>query len=705
MAALSQLATPMAQTASDTTLVLSRGIEQTRAKAYPQAVATLKNLPNRIPVLSDYASYYLALAQYETEAYGDVVKTLPNVFKHVPVSPLAGEAVLLMASAYNELGKPKEAIALIRQHYQLIPRQRAEAALARSFEAARDLVSAAISWQRVFYYHPNSDMAPDAVNALGRLHTTLGGQYPPAMSQAVFARAKSLMDANRFPDARKELESAILTLGGADRDLAKVRLGAVDLLARQFTKAATYLKSLQIQPGEADAERMFHLLTAARRVDHDANMMYWLEQLEKHYPESPWRLEGLVSAGYIFLIRNDHARFEPIYAACADTFRSDPQASFCHWKLTWASYLRRPAAGDRLFKEHMTQFPQSEKIPASVYFLARSAEESKHYAAAKSYYTFLDHNFPNHFYATLAKQKLQLKNLSAALQDANVRDFLTSVLPRRAHASFEANATTKTRFERARLLTNANLPDLAESELRFAARQDGQPQVVAIELSRMLDKKGAPDKALAALKQYVPNYLSIPWEDAPRSFWQAAFPMPYREAVERNSRLKSLDPYLVAGLIRQESAFNPNAISVAKAYGLTQVLPTTGRALSRQIGIRNFAPKMLFEPEINLKLGTLFLTQLLQSWSGKMEEVLASYNAGPSRVKKWITWGTFREPAEFIETIPFAETRDYVQIVLRNADVYRRLYASRPAAAATSAVPSVDGSSRRRTAQLASHRR
>jgi soluble lytic murein transglycosylase len=83
---------------------------------------------------------------------------------------------------------------------------------------------------------------------------------------------------------------------------------------------------------------------------------------------------------------------------------------------------------------------------------------------------------------------------------------------------------------------------------------------------------------------------------------------------------------------------------------------------------------MLFQPEINLKLGTYYLKSLLDQHSGKWEETLASYNAGKSRTLEWSGWASYREPAEFIETVPFTETRNYIQIVLRNAEVYRRLY-------------------------------
>jgi soluble lytic murein transglycosylase len=162
--------------------------------------------------------------------------------------------------------------------------------------------------------------------------------------------------------------------------------------------------------------------------------------------------------------------------------------------------------------------------------------------------------------------------------------------------------------------------------------------------------------------------------DAPREFWQYLFPLPYRAELVADARSRNLNPNLVAGLIRQESEFNPDAISPANADGLMQVRPGTGAEIARAAGIQRFTARMLFQPEVNLKIGAAIFRSMLDKHAGSIEQTLAAYNAGPNRVAQWRTWNTFREPAEFVESIPFTETRDYVQGVLRNAEMYRRLY-------------------------------
>jgi soluble lytic murein transglycosylase len=234
-----------------------------------------------------------------------------------------------------------------------------------------------------------------------------------------------------------------------------------------------------------------------------------------------------------------------------------------------------------------------------------------------------------------------------------------------------ATRATSLRIERSRLLRTAGLADLADSELRFGSRSDGQPALLGIEMAEGVD---SPHQALRIMKSMGGDYLSLNIDQAPRKFWELLFPLPYRSDLMQEARLKELDPYLLAGLIRQESEFNPQALSPANAYGLTQVRPATGRQFARRAGIQRFSNSLLYQPATNLKLGSMILRHMLDQNSGKVEQTLAGYNAGPSRAAEWLTWNNYREPAEFVESIPFTETRDYVQAVLRNAEIYRRLY-------------------------------
>jgi soluble lytic murein transglycosylase len=126
---------------------------------------------------------------------------------------------------------------------------------------------------------------------------------------------------------------------------------------------------------------------------------------------------------------------------------------------------------------------------------------------------------------------------------------------------------------------------------------------------------------------------------------------------------------LILGLIRQESAFDGKARSRSNARGLMQILPSTGRTLARTERIRNYNAAKLFDPEINILLGTRHLTSLLKRY-GSTELALAAYNAGSSRVDRWVSLFGKEDPAQFVEQIPFGETRNYVKQVLSNKAFY-----------------------------------
>jgi soluble lytic murein transglycosylase len=159
-----------------------------------------------------------------------------------------------------------------------------------------------------------------------------------------------------------------------------------------------------------------------------------------------------------------------------------------------------------------------------------------------------------------------------------------------------------------------------------------------------------------------------------RAVLELIYPFPYRDYITRYARENGLDPYLVAGLIRQESMFNPRARSGPGALGLMQVMPNTGTAVARTLGIDGFQPARLIEPSLNIRIGTRYLAQLIRNHNGRLNDAIAAYNAGSQRVARWRQFPEYMHDELFIERIPFEETRNYVKIVLQNARIYRELY-------------------------------
>src|SRR5262249_21034546 len=202
----------------------------------------------------------------------------------------------------------------------------------------------------------------------------------------------------------------------------------------------------------------------------------------------------------------------------------------------------------------------------------RMAENKKDFRTARAYYDKISERYPGYYYGVLAKERLTQPALVRAAAAESAIAFLKSVdFPTpSAPETYEPTAATLRRIERYRLLTAAGLNRLAEAELRFGAKNDAQPNLLAMELARAAE---APHQGLRCMKSMVSDYLSIPPAAAPGRFWELLFPLPFRRDLVRQSSSADIDPHMVAGLVRQESEFNPKVTSPKNAYGLTQLVP------------------------------------------------------------------------------------------------------------------------------------
>jgi soluble lytic murein transglycosylase len=227
--------------------------------------------------------------------------------------------------------------------------------------------------------------------------------------------------------------------------------------------------------------------------------------------------------------------------------------------------------------------------------------------------------------------------------------------------------------QKAELLGNGGLVDFAVRELQAATAVDGGSWGPA-ETAQLYVETGHYDRAIEFMKHSAPSYFALDIPDLPRKYWEALFPKAYWSDLKRSSAANGLDPYLVASLIRQESEFNPNAVSRANAVGLMQLLPKTGKAVAKEEKMKRYNASQLYTPAVNMQLGTRYFRGMVDKFGGSFEYALAAYNAGSDRVEEWLGQGKYRDPQEFVESIPFTETREYVQAILRNASVYKQLY-------------------------------
>lgn len=632
--------------------------------------------------ISDYVDWMIASTAFAAKDFDEGLKAAESVLR-TPESPVAGRAALLALKSAIEVHNTDKLDAILARFQKVLtPAQYAH--YSGMSARAKNQDDEARKWfAKVLVESPRSPEAGESVKYL-----------PLANLSATerLERAHRLLDQGDPGGARAEYVALLPRLEAAKADLARVRIGVCDYRLRKPTALAT-LNQADVTAGDADAERLFYSLLAARRAKSYDAMGAAMRELSEKYPKSNWRLEGLANAASQFWVNGDSAKSLPLYEACALDFAAKPEGRDCEWKVAVQYFVLGKPGADKKLEAVLKAEPAGEHASAALYFLGRASENRGEKAAAKSYYQRAIQTFPNHFYAELCRERVLQGNLQAQNGSSAVEAVLKTIqFPVEAiQLNFEANAQTQKRIARADLLARGAFYDYAELELRYEARGSEQAHLLAIAAARMATRHGAPDQGIRYVKSIYPAYLNLPINTATLPLWKLAYPMPYKDPLMTYAFKNSVDPYLFAGLIRQESEFSAKVISRSNAHGLSQIMPTTGRELARRLGIRGYSTKMLFEPSVNLQMGSYYLRNLIDGLNGNLAQALASYNAGKGRVTQWLERGEYRDTAEFVESIPFTETRGYVQSVIRNAGIYKRLYGKDASIEPAPALPSGDG--------------
>jgi soluble lytic murein transglycosylase len=217
------------------------------------------------------------------------------------------------------------------------------------------------------------------------------------------------------------------------------------------------------------------------------------------------------------------------------------------------------------------------------------------------------------------------------------------------------------------------LTDLAIKEMNKALESAPNSPRLILRLASLYSSRGETFQATLVLRKAYPDIYSYSDSDLPREAWEIFFPLTEWDTIKKEARRHGIDPYIAAGLIRQESVFNPTAVSRVGARGLMQLMPATGELVAKQQGAGRITAADLFNPSLNIKLGMSYLAQMIGQL-GRIEYAAAGYNAGPGRAKRWVAERGSLDIEDWIESIPFTETRGYVQGVLRYAANYRRFY-------------------------------
>jgi soluble lytic murein transglycosylase len=351
---------------------------------------------------------------------------------------------------------------------------------------------------------------------------------------------------------------------------------------------------------------------------------------------------------------------EKLYRRVASHFVGTDGAGLSLMRLAGISFAQREyGAAARRWEEYRKTYPKGERWLESTYWMGRSYDALGDTARASALYRATIDRDPLSYYALVASRRLDKAFWPVPMGTAPAVD----------SASVARVAGWVHGVE---LLEEAGLHDEATAEANRLVDLAGDDAALLYPLGEALEAHGFTVQGIRIGYRLRDRATRM----NPRIL-RLIYPFPYRPMLAAEARERKLDPFLVAGLIRQESAFDAHARSGVGARGLMQLMPETGRTMAAAAGIDDWRVGLLYQPEINAHLGTRFLADQMESYDGSFPRVFAAYNAGPSRVERWKHFPEARDAELFTERIPYRETRDYVKILTRNIAIYRGLYGQR----------------------------
>lgn len=636
------------------------GIINLQQKKFGQSQAAFGQAADKLPVLADHAHYYRAVASFLAGAYPEAIQGFEEVLTKFPGSTLRGLALFWQAESLWGLRSPDAPAAFHR--YLEEYRQGTHAAQAwfdmgESLNQLGRWADAAQAYRRVrwgFEGSPFWKSAWDRLTALGAHHRLPPDATPP---EVFFQRAMANLGSGDVAAARAELVRVLSMPGGwriADETL--YQLGVLSYGRGRLDEATSYFWRDAALYGAHGDDSLFYLVRIALQRKREGDALSIARRLIHDYPNSSLAPRSLYA---IAEVREDKGALGPalgLYREAGERFPGTRWGQRALWSVGWVQYRARQWKAARTAWLKIAQGDPGDVAPALYYWAARAAEPMGRPDLATDGYRRVSAQYPDSYYGQRAAARLQMpaRALVTALPDLPVGE-----LPW---------------FDRYRELDLLAQIEDATSELAAAAQRSPtkyRPAMGAI-LSQRYAQQGEVGRAIAMAEQ-VRDLAGGSGRGLPLMLWEALYPQAFWETITKAAARTGVDPYLVAGVIREESRFDPRAISPASAYGLMQLLPGTAKGAARLAGVPAPTLQGLFDPQTNILLGSVVLQELVVRYN-RVDLALAAYNAGMGSVSQWQAQRGGLDPEVFVEEIPYSETRNYVKTVMQSAAMYKWLY-------------------------------
>jgi soluble lytic murein transglycosylase len=634
------------------------------------ALAAFNTEAAHASAIGDYARWLTADALARRDDWAGARQAALSIPDHHPDSRLAAPALILASTLASRAGDETGAHGALRRLLERYPDSaevpEALYLLGQTAEARGQRDVAVLAYRQLRVLAPTTGYAEAAGDRLTVL-VSAGTPLPPLSMAERIDRAERLLKGGVPKTASDEAE----LIAGEARDPgvavralrvvgdAAARLGRYEAGARALEAAAKRAPSDQ-QPRLRIDQARFLI-----RAGQDKRAVAVLASVTASAPEAE-AAEAMAMHARVLDEGARDAEAAALYRHIAKRFRNREVAALAFWRLGWLAWLRGDVRAAAAEWKHVTELPggRALRVPA-LYWRARALDAAKAESPAEALYAKVVSEAPRGYYGLLAAQRLSGAGAPAALPRG-----ATPTLPANPAEAFAADPG----FARVDLLRRIGLIEYAWEELEDVVQSSVGDPVRLYGASSAYVRDERYHLALRIVRRHFGALTASGDPTLPRAFWEVIYPFGWRNEVMEAAGRVGLDPFLVAGIVREESSYYPRAVSRAGARGLMQLMPATARPMADVRGLPFDGGGLLDDPRANLEMGCAFMAGLMREFPDP-RLAIAAYNAGPRRVRDWWKARRTSDLEAFVEQIPYDETRAYVKRVMLSWSEYRRLYA------------------------------
>jgi soluble lytic murein transglycosylase len=633
------------------------GMALNRLGEWEKSAQYLGKATERFPLLADHSLFNRASALFHLARYPEALRILKILLTDHADSPLVRPAQKLQADILFESGNFPEARDAYEKFIEKYPSGtnslEALYRIAICREKAGDLTSAVNSLRSLWLNYPASAIAEKTEADLQRL-TEMGGVSAPYSAEELMRRGVVLCDLRKFEKAIKTFSTIPLEKQNSDfKFRLTLKIGQARFKARKYREAEqNFAQLLSKKPGKAFSdEAMFWLAKTLDKTGREDDAFAVYEKLVETSPDSHLADDALLAAAFIrkFQTRGDSSLI--VLKKLVSCYPQSNLLQTAYWEIAWQSYQSGDLKTAANYFKKLLEIKSKREKALYWYACVLTAVGDKK-GAEKAFADLLD-EYPLGYYSLSYKSGSYLKEEDALPLDKNLQEMLPDPAG----------------FERAKVMIALGLHEEAAKDISWSKNRNADHPTALPGIARLYLEMGDFHRASYLVK---PERLRK-MERNSLVEWGIAYPLAFRKIVAGNSAERKIAESVVYSIMRAESNYSPTAISPAGAVGLLQVMPATAAALVGS-GSESVISGRLTRPEFNIHLGVKHLADLMEIYDGDLVMAVAAYNAGSGNVSRWKKRFGKLPSDQFIENIPFPETREYVKKVLAGIEIYKSLY-------------------------------